>query len=40
MEAHPESIAALSPALMQRIAGLIEGAQIDADEAIEGKVAL
>jgi antitoxin PrlF len=40
MEAHPESIAALSPALMQRIAGLIEGAQIDVDEAIEGKVAL
>jgi antitoxin PrlF len=40
IEDHPESISALSPALLERIAGLIEGAEIDPNEAIEGEVAL
>ncbi len=37
---HPESISALSPAVVERIAGLIEGAEIDPDEEIEGEVAI
>ncbi len=40
MESHPESISALSPALVDRIAGLIEGVDVDPDEEIEGEVAL
>jgi antitoxin PrlF len=40
MEGHPESISALSPALVERIAGLIVGAEVDPDEEIEGDVAI
>ena len=37
---HPQSVAALSPALVERIAGLIEGVDVDPEEEIAGDVAL
>jgi antitoxin PrlF len=40
MEDHPEAISALTPALMERIAELIDGATVDPDEAIEGSVTI
>lgn len=40
MKNRPQSIAALTPALVARIAGLIEGVTFDPDEEIEGDVAL
>jgi antitoxin PrlF len=40
MEDRPESISALSPALVERIAGLIEGADVDPEQEIEGDVAI
>lgn len=40
MERHPESLVALSPALVERIARLIEGADVGTDEEIVGPVAL
>lgn len=40
MTRRPQSIAALTPALADRIAGLIEGVTVEPDEEIEGDVAL
>jgi antitoxin PrlF len=40
MEIRPQTIAALSPTLVQRIAELVEGVDVDPDEDIEGDVAL
>ena len=40
MKDRPQSISALTPALVDRIAGLIDGVTVGPDEKIEGDVAL
>lgn len=40
IERHPENLKALSPNLVQQIAGLTKNVVVDPDDAIEGDVAL
>lgn len=40
MQRRPERIEPISPALAERISGLIEGLDVDPEEEIEGKVSL
>ena len=40
IERRPEGISALTPALAQRIAELVEGVELDPGEDIEGEIAL